>query len=218
MVRRKDHKQKMKRTAPKITPTEEVQPGRGRGSAGPGRKGAYEPWMADDAQELCGKLGARIIDLAEYFNVSPATIDYWIQKRSDFARAVKKGRLECMLKMSKALFHRGMGYSHPDVHIMNQTIKEYDEQGKLTSSRTEPLIIPITKHYPPDTQAAIKYLSILGRELGWSEITKVNMDVNHSGDINIHKVEELSMEDLSDEVKALLFETNLKQLQDVQIN
>jgi len=43
------------------------------------------------------------------------------------------------------------------------------------------------------------------------------MDVNHSGDINIHKVEELSMEDLSEEVKALLFDINLKQLSDVQL-
>ncbi len=200
---------KMKRTAPKILPTETVERR--------GRKGAYQPWMADDAQELCGKLGARIIDLAEYFNVSPATIDYWITKRPDFERAVKKGRLECMLKMSKALFHRGMGYSHPDVHISQQTIKEYDENGKLVSSQTKPLMTPIMKHYPPDTPAAIKYLSILGRELGWSEVSKVNMDVNHSGDINIHKVEELSMEDLSEEVKALLFEINLKQLSDVQL-
>ena len=44
------------------------------------------------------------------------------------------------------------------------------------------------------------------------------MDVNHKGDINIHQVNELSMEDLSDEVKALLFEVNLKQLADVQSN
>jgi len=206
----------MKRTAPRLLPTETVQ-GRGRGSAGPGRKGAYEPWMADEAADLVGKLGARNIDLANHFNVALSTIDYWIQKRHDFARAVKIARTECMLKMAKSLFHRGMGYSHPDVHIMSQTVKEYDENGKLTSSRTEPLLIPITKHYPPDTQAAIKYLSILGRELGWAEITNVNMDVNHSGDINIHRVEELSMEDLSEEVKALLFEVNLKQLSDVQL-
>ena len=206
----------MKRTALKLTPTETVQ-GRGIGVAGPGRKGAYEPWMADEAKDLCGKLGARITDLAIHFNVCPATIDYWISKRHDFARAVKQGRTECMLKMAQSLFHRGMGYSHPDVHIMSQTVKEYDENGRLVSSRTEPLLIPITKHYPPDTQAAIKYLSILGRELGWAEITNVNMDVNHSGDINIHRVEELSMEDLSEEVKALLFEVNLKQLSDVQL-
>jgi hypothetical protein len=210
MVRRKDLNVKMRRTKTKYTPTEVVNH--------PVHKGVYQPWMADDARDLCGKLGARIDDLAEYFNVCPATIDNWIRKKPDFERAVKKGRLECCLKMAGSLFQRGMGYSHPDTHIMTQTIKEYDENGKLTSSRTEPLIIPITKHYPPDTQAAIKYLSILARELGWSEIHKVNMDVNHSGDINIHKVEELSMEDLSEEVKALLFETNLKQLNDVQNN
>jgi hypothetical protein len=200
---------KMKRTAPKLVKTEVVKR--------PVHNGVYQPWMADDARDLCGKLGARIVDLAEYFGVCPATIDNWIRKKPDFERAVKKGRLECCMKIAGALFQRGMGYSHPDTHFSNQTIKEYDENGKLVSSRTELVQTPIIKHYPPDTPAAIKYLSILARDLGWSETTKVNMDVNHSGDINIHKVEELSMDDLSDEVKHLLFDLNLKQLSDAQL-
>jgi hypothetical protein len=100
---------------------------------------------------------------------------------------------------------------------MSQTVKKYDEKGKVVSSKTEPLLIPIIKHYPPDTAAAVKYLSILAREQGWSEIHQVNMDVNHRGDINIHKIEELSMDDLSDEVKKLLFDLNLKQLSNAQL-
>jgi len=183
-----------------------------------GRKGSYQPWMADDAQELCGKLGARIIDLAEYFNVCPATIDYWITHRPDFERAVKKGRLECTLKVSQALYHRATGYSHPDVHILTNRVKVYDEKGNVIEEHTEPLMVNIIKHYPPDPTSAIKYLTIMARDQGWSEITRVNMDINHSGDVNIHQVSELSMEDLSEEARALLFEVNLKQLQDVQSN
>lgn len=211
MVRRKALNIKMKRAKPRLTPTEEVT------RHGPGRRGAFHEWMCEEAKDMCGKFGARIDDLATHFDVCPATIDYWIKNKHNFSRAVKQGRSECVLKMSRALFHRGIGYSHPAIHFMMQTIKEYDENGNVTRSITQPLEVPYIKHYPPDTPAAIKYLSILGRENGWAEITKVNMDVNHSGDINIHKVEELSMESLSEEVRALLFEINLKQLSDAQL-
>ncbi len=202
----------MTRRAPdRITPTEVVK-------HKPGRRGAYQPWMCAVAKNIIGKLGGRNTDLAQHFNVSHATIDYWIKNRPEFREAVNYGRTECLLKATNSLLHRAVGFSHPDVHIMSQTIKEYDEDGKLVSSRTEPLIIPITKHYPPDTLALKLYLSNLGREYGWSDATQVNMDVKHSGDINIHKIEELSMDDLSEEVQALLFEVNLKQLSDVQSN
>ncbi len=216
MVRRKDSKQKMRRK-PKTLSTEVVVP-LTRAQVAQRRNGSFEPWMCEVAKDMCGKLGARLIDLAEHFGVCPATIDNWIRNRPEFERAVKYGRMECMIKVSGALFHSSIGYSHPAVHIMPNTVKEYDVNGNVTQSHTEPLLVPYIKHYPPNAQAAIKYLTILGRELGWSEITKVNMDVNHSGDINIHKIAELSMENLSEEAKALLYEVNLKQLNDVQVN
>jgi len=182
-----------------------------------GRKGHYQPWMADTAKEMVGKLGARISDLAVMFNVCEGTIDYWIRHREDFESAVKQGRTECMLQVAQGLFKKATGFTHPDTHILTNRVKVFDEHGNVAEEHTEALMIPIVKYYPPDTPAAIKYLSILGRELGWSEVHNVSMDVNHSGDINIHKVEELSMEDLSEEVKALLFDINLKQLSDVQL-
>jgi hypothetical protein len=212
MVRKKP-KRKVKRAQSKVLTPEIVK----RGPGSPGRKGVFEEWMCEEAKDLCGKLGARIDDLALHFGVVPATIDYWIKNYHSFSRAVKQGRTECTLKVAQALFNRAVGYSHPDTHIMSQTVKKYDEKGKVVSSKTEPLLIPIIKHYPPDTAAAVKYLSILAREQGWSEIHQVNMDVNHRGDINIHKIEELSMDDLSDEVKKLLFDLNLKQLSNAQL-
>lgn len=209
-MKRRPPNVKMKRRTP-VFPTEVVL-GRTR------TNGSFQPWMCEVAKNMVGKLGARNNDLADHFNVSHATIDNWIKNRPEFEQAVKYGRMECLIKASNSLLHRGVGFSHPDVHIMTQTIKEYDENGKLKSSRTEPLIIPITKHYPPDTMALRLYLSNIGREYGWSDAAQVNMDVKHSGDINIHKIEELSMDDLSEELQALLFEVHLKQLSDVQSN
>ena len=209
-MKRRSPNVKMKRRPP-ITSTEVVK-------HGPGRRGAFQPWMCEVAKNMVGKLGARINDLAEHFGVCSATIDYWIKNRPEFEQAVKYGRMECMLKVSGSLYQRAIGYSHPDIHIMSQTVKEYDEDGKVVRSYTQPLITDIIKHYPPDTPAAIKYLSILAREFGWAEVTNVNMDVKHSGDINIHKIEELSLENIPEEIKSFLFELNMKQLSDVQSN
>lgn len=182
-----------------------------------GRRGYYEDWMADKASELMGKLGATQKDLAEFFNVNIGTIEYWIRTKSQFKAAVKQARLQKTLKVSQALYHRAVGYSHPDVHIMANRVKDYDEEGRLIQERTEPLLIPITKHYPPDTTAAIKMLSILKRDV-WAEQTQFQHQHNIQGEVNINNVQELSMDDLTTEMKEMLFQLNLKQLSEPQSN
>lgn len=200
MVRAKKHKKPIRSRIPKTVPViVPALPEKKRA----GRKGYFQEWMIQDAQELIGKLGARNIDLAEYFEVDPSTIDYWIKNKPEFCRAVKRGRLEAALKVSQALYQRAIGCSHPDVHISNY-------KGEIT-------VTNIVKHYPPDAYAAHKYLSIIFREV-WADVNRLNIDHNYSGDINIHKIEELSMEDLSDEVKNFLFSLNMKQLSDAQNN
>jgi len=182
-----------------------------------GRKSQYQSWMAADAEDLVGTLGARTHDLAEYFEVANSTIEYWLRVRPDFARAVRRGRIRAALKVSRALFSRAIGYSHPDVHVLSNRVKVYDEDGKVIEERTEPLLVPITKHYPPESWAAHKYLSIMFRDV-WADITKMDVEHTHSGEINIKQVEELSMDQLSDEIKELLFALNMKQLSDAQSN
>lgn len=167
------------------------------------RYGSYQPWMIKEAQELVGKLGARNVDLAEFFGVCEATIDNWIQRKREFNIAVRKGRLEAQLKVSQALYHKAIGYSHPDVHISNY-------KGEIT-------VTDITKHYPPDAYAAHKYLTIMFRDV-WADVSNMNVNHQHSGEITHRKIEELSMEDLPEEVKNFIFDLNIKQLSDVQHN
>ena len=180
-----------------------------------GRIGYYKPMFVDKAEELVGKLGAGNKELALAFNVSLGTIEYWMRTKDDFRLAVLSGRVNKGLKVSQALYQRAVGYSHPAVHIMPNRVREFDEDGNVIKEYTEALLIPIIKHYPPDTQAAIRILSILHREV-WAE----NINVNHNvqGNINIKKVEELSMDNLNEEQKELLFSINLKQLSDGQNN
>lgn len=175
----------------------------------------YQPWMAEKAKMLVGILGARNQELAMFFDVHITTIESWIQKNPEFSYAVKQGRLEKMMKAANGLYQRAIGYSCPDVHIMPQTIKEYDENGRVISTRTAPLITEIVKHYPPDPYAANKFLTVMFREV-WAETT--NHNVNLNADINYTKVEELKIEDLPDEVKNVLFQLNFKQLAAPQQN
>ncbi len=200
----------MKRTALKLIPTEVVKKRKVYGS--------YQPWMKHVASEMVGKLGARTCDLATVFEVGESTIDHWLKNRPDFANAVHKGRLKAMTKVAQSLYEKAIGYSHPDTHIIPNRVKEYDEEGNLVRETTEALLIPIIKHYPPDAYAANKLLTVLARAQGWADVSNMNVNHMHSGDINIHKVEELSMENLSDEVKNLLFDINMKQLSDAQNN
>ena len=46
--------------------------------------------------------------------------------------------------MAERLYKRALGYEHPEVHVSNY-------QGEIT-------LTPLTKHYPPDTQAASLWL------------------------------------------------------------
>lgn len=203
--KKKSKKKAMTRTRPPKNPH------------GAGRTGVFQPWMIQEAQELVGKLGARNSDLAEYFDVHVTTVEYWLRHKPEFKRAVKKGRLESSLKVSQALYHKAIGYSHPDTKYFMQPKKYFDEDGKLTEETKEPLAIRITKYYPPDTAAAIKYLSIMMREV-WAENTTLSHLHKHSGSVDIKKVEELSMDSLTEEMRELLFNINIKQLSSGQEN
>jgi hypothetical protein len=168
---------------------------------GGGSKTTYQPWMADDARDIVGKLGGGNAELALYFGISPKTIDYWLRVYKDFERAVKKGRLEKTLKVSKKLYQLAVGYKCKDtqffLHQGNIITKEY------------------IKHYPPNFQAANKILTILARET-WAE--NVNVNVNHMGTINYRKIDEIPVEELTQAQRELLFDINMKQLATNQLN
>jgi hypothetical protein len=162
-----------------------------------GRKGYFQPWMINEARELIGKLGARVQDLAEYFEVDINTVNYWIRTKPEFARAVKRGRLEAALKAAKALFQKAVGFSHPDVQIMQY--------------KGNPVIVPYIKHYPPDAYAAHKYLTIIFREV-WADTAKIEHKHSYSGSIDVRSIESIALNELTKEQQELLFQLNLKQL------
>jgi len=206
---------KMVRTKPPKQALRRTKFGSGGKKTGPKRNFSEE--MLQETYDLVGKLGARNKDLADYFDVSTVTIEYWTKKYPIFAKAVKQGRVTNSLRVSKALYSKAIGYSYTSQQVIPNTIKEYYENGKLRHQHTEPIIVEIQKQLPPDAYAAHKYLAIIMREI-WADTSHLNISHQHSGEINVKKVEELSLDELSEEVKNLLFELNMKQLSDAQTN
>lgn len=146
-------------------------------------------------------LGANEAQLADALNVSKPTIDYWKQQKPEFLQVLKAGKLEADANVAKALYHRALGYSHPDTVILTNTVKTYDDEGKVIESHIEPLIVPTIKHYPPDSYAANKWLSLRQREL-WNDVTQIN--INHSGSVNLNYLQQIENPEMISDQELML--------------
>jgi transcriptional regulator with XRE-family HTH domain len=112
-------------------------------------------------------LGATEEEIAVAFGVSRRTITTWEQKHEKFKQAILEGRLIADAQVGQRLFQRATGYSHPEDKIFcpkgSQTIDDV-------------IVVPTTKHYPPDTTAAIFWLK--NRRPGeWRD----KQDIEHTG-------------------------------------
>lgn len=89
-------------------------------------------------------LGAKDKQIAEFFGVSESTINLWKLKHPKFSESMSAGKESADAVIAESLFHRAKGYSHPEVHVSSY-------EGAIT-------LTPLTKHYPPDTNAASLWL------------------------------------------------------------
>jgi hypothetical protein len=87
----------------------------------------------------------------------------WKAAQPTFLESITRGKEKADAEIAESLFHRAKGYRHPEVHVSNF-------QGNIT-------LTPLTKHYPPDTQAASLWLRNRQPKL-WRD----KMDLEHSGD------------------------------------
>ncbi len=114
-----------------------------KGNAGGGRKSDYTNKYGKIAYSLA-LLGATDAEMALAFDVSEQTINNWKKKYVEFSLALKRGKEFADGKVAEKLFKRATGYSHPDVDIKMH-------EGQIITTK-------LTKHYPPDTTAAIFWL------------------------------------------------------------
>lgn len=103
----------------------------------------YQKAYAEQARKLC-LLGYTDEQLADFFEVAVSTISKWKVEHQEFSEAIKKGKDIADGDVVDSLYQRAMGYEHPEDDIRAV-------EGKI-------VITPTTKHYPPDTTAAIFWL------------------------------------------------------------
>ena len=108
-----------------------------------GRPTLFHPDMCEQAHNYC-LLGAINDELADFFGVSPSTIDNWIAQHADFGNAVRSGRVVADAKVARGLYVRAVGY---DRKVEREVILD-GELKPITS----------TVHYPPNVQACIFWL------------------------------------------------------------
>ena len=109
-----------------------------------GRPSLYRKEYAEQARKLA-LLGWTDAQVADFFGVNPDTIYKWDKRYPVFAVTRARGKEIADAEVAASLFERAIGYSHDDTHITTF-------QGDVTAT-------PITKHYPPDTNAAALWLS-----------------------------------------------------------
>jgi len=108
------------------------------------RPSKYKEEYAEQAYKLC-LLGATDKDMADFFDVDEATINRWKEAHPEFCESLKRGKTMADATVAQKLYHRAIGYEHPEV--ITATF-----QGQITDT------LEVTKHYAPDPTAAIFWL------------------------------------------------------------
>jgi hypothetical protein len=143
-----------------------------------GRPTLYDPEMCDRAHNYC-LLGATNDELAEFFHVSPSTIDNWIARHGDFGDAVRRGRVVADSRVARGLYDRAIGYDR----IVERSVVIGGEVKPVTN----------TVHYPPNVQACIFWLRNR-RPQTWSDRGRHGRD-----DQSLNQVDDIALLDAAGE-------------------
>jgi len=133
------------------------------------RPSSYKAEYAKIAEKMC-ILGATDLDLAEAFDVTVRSIHNWKIKHKAFFHSLSAAKDGYDYRIERSLAMRAIGYSHPDTDI-----RVID--GKIVVTNT-------TKHYPPDTKAALAWLYNRKPDR-WHPLPSVDID-NIAPPLDIH--------------------------------
>jgi hypothetical protein len=138
-----------------------------------GRPSKYKNEYAEQVYKLC-LLGATDKEIANFFHTTEKTINTWKERHPGFLQSLKRGKDEADSIVATKLFHRAIGYEHPEDKIFNDN--------------GEPLVVPTIKHYPPDTTAAIFWLKNR-QPAKWRDKQDVDLNVKEMPEIIIKRSE-----------------------------
>lgn len=117
-------------------------------------------------------LGATNEELASSLNIDIGTLHNWKHQHPSFLSAIKKGKEEADARVANALYHRALGYEHPEE--------------KVFLYKGEPVVVPTTKHHPPDTGAAFIWLKNRQPHL-WRDRQNLELTGKDGGPIELER-------------------------------
>src|SRR5712691_5621227 len=126
-----------------------------------GRPSGYRPELVERAYRM-SLLGLTDQQLADFLGISCETLYSWKISYPEFRESITRGKIEADAHVAEALYRRACGYSHPAVKIF------------MPAGASEPIYAPYTKHYPPDTKAALRWLMNRQPAL-WRDRQEVNV-------------------------------------------
>ncbi len=145
-----------------------------------GRPSKYQDKYAEQVYKLC-LLGVTDKDIAHFFDVSEQTVNAWKNDYPEFSESIKNGKEIADANVVKSLYHRAIGYEHPEDQI-------FQHQGK-------PVVVPTIKHYPPETAAAIFWLKNR-QSRQWRDKIETEISGPNGGPIELAAVQTLSDDQL----------------------
>lgn len=137
-----------------------------------GRPTTYKEEYKDTVYRLC-LLGATDVEIAEILGCSESTLNLWKKDHEDFSESIKNGKMVADSKVAESLYKRAIGYEHFEDQI-------FQYQG-------DPVIVPTTKHYPPDTGAAMAWLKNR-RPKDWRDRQDLQLTGKDGNDLTINIV------------------------------
>lgn len=139
-----------------------------------GRPSKYKEEFCIEAEKLC-RLGATDKELADFFEISKATLNNWKTEHPEFLDSLKNGKMASDVRVTEALFKKATGFEYQEEQAFK--CKAYDEKGRqieVLQSRT------VTKFIPPDSTACFFWLKNR-QPAKWRD----KQDINVSGDVGI---------------------------------
>lgn len=106
--------------------------------------GKYDPSRLDEVRNYC-LMGATNERLAEFLGVSVSAVSSWLTVHPEFRLAVCRGRELANAAVARSLFRRAVGF------------RKCEE--KVFMHNGVPVRVNVMKYYPPDTSAAIFWLT-----------------------------------------------------------
>jgi hypothetical protein len=159
-------------------------------------KGAYDPAINDQVRYLCAR-GFINNEIAKALGVGVSTLEGWIRNNEELREAMEKGKSEADDLVEQSLFKAATGYKIRDTYFTQY-------QGAIISEEYD-------KEVGPNVTAAIFWLKNR-RRAQWADVHNVNH--KHSGEVAFRHIEDIPIEELTEEQQELIFQTNLKQLGD----